>query len=102
MVFTPVPNIIRLPESTTDRWPPGSIGTGSILVGLDQVEQMLVSKICKTGYKVGADLTTGIQLIRTQMGQPEIPHDTILKVKDAMGSIISVGHGYYHRATTWG
>lgn len=91
-----VKDAICLTQSALDRWPPGNVGLGAIMVGLDVLAAMLSAMALKATAEEGSigNVAISIEAIKDFLSSSRRNRDDIMEAKDALRSPICMAFGF--------
>lgn len=90
--------MIGLGDAVIDRWPPGTVGLGALMVGLNMTKAMIAHmafKICPApGSCTTSDIQIAIEEIQEYLEDSARTRDDILNAKQTLGGLICSAFGY--------
>jgi hypothetical protein len=89
-----IQDVLKMPDSTTDRWPPGTLGVASVLKGLDAVSAMLVAISVKCSVKGAEELVSQVNSLRISIGDTQLTRSELSELRGHLGKTISIGYGF--------
>jgi hypothetical protein len=92
----PLRDLVKLPESASDRWPPGTIGISSLVLGVRAILEMLAEVNVKVGgseraMKLAKGALDGLT------GKP-MSREEVLKLKTRLAPHCAIAVGFVYRS----
>jgi len=92
-----VHELLKTTEATVDRWPVGTLGISSLILGVDRMIEMFVD--LKTKLINASTIVPQLSALRKTLEDKRFKRDSVTELRSRMGDSIAIAYGYACRTS---